>query len=133
MSSTDVRFNNYHIIVRGSEKWSIDWAKFPGIPYALQFEYNFRYTGDDDHQWFRDKWHYSVYLSIIYVIVIILLQKWMKNRKPYNLRGYLAIWSASLAVFSMIGTIRCLPEFIDVLAKEGFTASFCDSSYYKVS
>ena len=133
MSSTDVRFNNYHIIVRGSEKWSTDWAKFPGIPYALQFECNFRYTFDDKQQWLRDKWHYSVYLSIIYVIVIILLKIWMKNRKPYNLRGYLAAWSASLAVFSMIGTIRCLPEFIHVLVNKGFTASFCDSSYYKVS
>ena len=87
---------------------------------------------NDYNKFMQQKWHYSVYLAIGYIILIPLLKQWMKYRgKPYNLRTLLTFWNSFLAVFSIIGVIRCLPEFAYILSTKGFTASFCQSDYYK--
>lgn len=63
------------------------------------------------------------------MIVIFLGSQYMKTRPAFNLRSSLAAWSAGLAIFSIIGTIRCLPEFLHILYNEGFIQSFCNNSY----
>lgn len=129
----DVRHNTYHLINKPFN-WSTDWNEFAGIPLAFSFEKDFRIISDERQEWLRDHWHYSVYICIVYIIAIWILTNLMKIRySPYNLRFPLAIWSSSLAVFSILGTIKCLPEFIYILRKKGITASFCESSYYEVS
>jgi len=55
----------------------------------------------------------------------------MKDKKSFNLRLPLAIWSFGLALFSFFGTIRCLPEFIHVLYHQGVEKSFTQSTYYE--
>jgi len=54
-----------------------------------------------------------------------------KRETPFNLRLPMAYWSSLLALFSIIGVVRCLPEFAHILIHKGFDASFRDSSYYK--
>ncbi|CAG2173516.1 unnamed protein product, partial [Oppiella nova] len=96
--------------------------------YLRKQKHNF----DDYVEIMHQKWHYSVYISIGYIILIPILKQWMKYRgKPYNLRTLLTFWNSFLAVFSIIGVIRCLPEFAYILSTKGFTASFCQSDYYK--
>lgn len=56
-------------------------------------------------------------------------QWWMSSRPPFNLRGSLAAWSAFLAIFSIMGLIRTLPEFLHTLATGGIYMSVCDPSY----
>jgi hypothetical protein len=132
----EYRYHNYNVIKRDPTKWSSNWHRFPGLPYIpflTELEEWIQPIGDDLHEFMQQKWQYSIYMSIAYIVLILTLKHLMKSRQPFNLRLPMAIWSSVLAVFSILGVIRCLPEFINILIEEGFTASFCNSSYYKVS
>ncbi|XP_054159087.1 elongation of very long chain fatty acids protein 6-like [Oppia nitens] len=133
MLFNDTRYNNHHIIAKiGSKQWSTNWHQFSGFPFAFKFEDNFRRTHEYKQEWLRDHWHYSIYISIVYVTIVHVLQTWMNTRdKPFNLRLPLALWSTCLALFSICGTIKCLPEFIAILLTKGIYASFCESCYYE--
>ena len=137
--ANDIRYNNYHVIDRNPDKWCHNWTQFSGfsyIPGVTELENKIIDSLDiDDYvEFMHQKWHYSVYISICYIILIPHLKEWMKMRgKPYNLRTLLTFWNSFLAVFSIIGVIRCLPEFVHILNTKGFTASFCQSDYYKDS
>ena len=134
MLFNDSRYNNYHIITRvGPNQWSTNWRKFSGFPFAFDFELSFRGTHEDKQQWLRDNWHFSLYISVVYILLVHVLQNWMKHReKGFNLRFPLALWSSGLALFSISGTIKCLPEFVSILSTKGIYASFCESCYYEV-
>ncbi|CAG2161724.1 unnamed protein product [Oppiella nova] len=43
----------------------------------------------------------------------------------------LILWNCSLAVFSILGTVRCLPQFWHLYYTKGFMATVCQSDYYK--
>jgi elongation of very long chain fatty acids protein 6 len=103
------------------------WSKFAGYQLTINFEANFNtyyYL-----VWFKSYWFHSIYYSIVYAIFVYLGIKLMKNRKPFVLRSPLALWSGLLAIFSILGTIRCLPEFIDTLNNKGFVESICSISF----
>lgn len=108
---------------------SNDWSQFPGLPFSFRFESSF--ARNHHRQWMYHHWYISVAISTIYVI-LVLLGKWFMSRRShgYNLRTPLAIWSSILAIFSIVGTIRCLPEFIHVIYSDGLYASYCKSSYF---
>jgi len=106
-----------------------DWSKFPGIPNAFDFEANF--SRDYHRRWMYDNWHIAIYVSVIYVMIIFLGRSLMANREAFCLRTPMALWNFSLAIFSLAGTIRCLPEFVHILASEGLQPSYCSSSYYR--
>jgi hypothetical protein len=128
------RYNNFHLINRTVNKWSDDWNKYPGLPLVFKFESLLIPHIDDLHEFLQQKWFYSLYISLVYIVIIFSLKKWMSSYKTgFNLRIPLSIWSSTLAIFSIFGVIRCLPEFIHVLINDGFVASFCNSSFYRVS
>ena len=133
----DSRYNNYHIIDYNPNKWTKIWINFPGISYiplVTDMENWLIDNHDFDiiHRIKQDKWHYSVYMSIIYIILILILKQRMNVRgQPYNLRKLLILWNSFLAVFSILGVIRCLPEFYHIWTTKGFTATFCESDYYE--
>ena len=52
----------------------------------------------------------------------------MKNKPRYELRLGLAIWSGLLAIFSICGAIRVLPELIYVIYRHGLKYSICNNS-----
>lgn len=54
----------------------------------------------------------------------------MRNRKPFELRLPMFVWSSMLAIFSVLGTLRFVPETIYAIKKFGFHYSVCDNSYY---
>lgn len=131
----DIRYHTFNVIKHDPNKWSTNWEQFSGltyIPLVSELEEKILPFGDDLHEFMQQKWHYSIYISIVYIITIFILKNYMKTRKnAFNLRIPMAFWSSTLALFSIIGVIRCLPEFINILTNKGFTASFCDASYYK--
>jgi len=137
MLFNDVRYHDFNVIreADGIRKWSTDWNRFPGfsyIPLITELEESILPFGNELHRFMQQKWHYSLYISFVYVVVIRSLQSWMAGReKPFNLRLPMAYWSSVLALFSIIGVVRCLPEFVHILVNKGFNASFTDSSYYK--
>lgn len=77
----------------------------------------------------KEHWTDSIIYSVVYVIVVFTTQLYMHNRTRFDLRSYLAFWSGLLAVFSIIGAIRTVPELIWSLSNHGFVYSCCNSSF----
>ena len=129
---TDNRVNNLQPMLSNisAHKWSDKWNEFPGIPTEFTIDTYLKHKSGPILDFMQNRWHYSIYLSLGYVIVIFSLKHFMENREPLSLRKPLFLWNAILALFSIYGTIRCLPEFIDILSKQGIYGSFCNSSYF---
>ncbi|RWS05162.1 elongation of very long chain fatty acids protein 6-like protein, partial [Dinothrombium tinctorium] len=53
----------------------------------------------------------------------------MKNRRAFKLRKLLVAWNVLLALFSVFGACRTLPEMYHVLKHHGFDHSVCNPSY----
>lgn len=106
-----------------------DWSQFPGLPFAFGFERNF--ARDFHRQWMYDHWHLAIYISLLYVIMVTFGPRLMANRAAFCLRTPMTMWNAALAIFSLVGTVRCLPEFLHIIFTEGLEQSFCSSSYYR--
>lgn len=70
--------------------------------------------------------HYSVYISAFYVFTIFGIQKFMKNRPKYNLRGPLMVWSLALCVFSFCGFWNVGLFHLRYLVERGWKGSVCD-------
>lgn len=80
-------------------------------------------------QWFKENWQLSVFLSLAYIVLVFSGKMYMKDRPKYELRSFLIVWNIFLAVFSITGTIRVWPEFIQSLTRNGLSYSVCDNSY----
>lgn len=74
-------------------------------------------------------WPLSVLASAIYIFVIFYIRRWMKDKEPFKLKKLLAIWSTSLAVFSIIGTICISRDFVSHVYSKGLTHSICSKGY----
>lgn len=72
-------------------------------------------------------WWMSIIFTIIYLLLIYYGRQFMETRKPYELRRSLMIWNVFLVVFSVFGTIRCLPPLIYSLRYESFESTICDA------
>ena len=84
---------------------------------------------DNIVKWMKRNWTSSITISVIYIILIALGKHWMSTRPKYELRVPLILWNISMAVFSITGAIRVLPEFIYTITKHGIVYSICDDSY----
>lgn len=60
--------------------------------------------------WMGQNWVISLYASLAYVCLIFSGRKWMRFRKPFNLRVPLFFWNFALAAFSILGFSRVYPE-----------------------
>lgn len=84
------------------------------------------------HDWRRaDRWmadHYEVpaALCVGYLVVIFVLQRAMRERKPFDLSGPLFYWNLVLAAFSILGAIATVPYIaLEVLHGAGASADMC--------
>ena len=130
----DVRHNNFNTVFMDSAKWSRDWRKFDDlayIPIVSEWEERNIDQMNNNILWIQQNWHYSIYIATFYILFITILKKWIRVRgKPYNFRVPLVIWNICMAVFSTLGFIRCLPQFITILTIKGFMASYCEADYF---
>jgi elongation of very long chain fatty acids protein 6 len=75
--------------------------------------------------WVDDHFYLTIQLSIIYVVVVFGLKFLMRNRQPLSLYYPLNTWNLFLAVFSIVGTIKLTPEFLDTVGNKGLVHSYC--------
>lgn len=100
--------------------------------YSYKFEFERRTNYVVDTKWMSETWPDSIYYSVIYVVGIFMLKNFMSHRKAFNLRRPLFVWSTCLAIFSIFGTIRVVPEMWNVLMSEGIESSIC-SPYWRMN
>jgi hypothetical protein len=116
-------FNTDHLRVR-------PWIRDPnGLshPFVFDFELKFfdRTYAHNIYVWMNKWWWLSIVYSIIYVILIYYGRSLMESRERFEARVPLILWNLGLAIFCMV---RCLPEMIFSLNKEGLQYTICDRS-----
>jgi hypothetical protein len=113
--------------------------KIPLSFYVFDFE---RYTDQiatlrDLRSFMIQRWHncFIIYskLKIMkkkrsFIISYLAGQIYMKNKPRFELRLWLAAWNTLLAVFSIFGAIRVLPELVYVIYTHGIKYSICNNS-----
>ncbi|KAF3704086.1 Elongation of very long chain fatty acids protein 6 [Channa argus] len=89
---------------------------------------------DFDHgralEWMQENWTLSFMLSAVYAAFVFGGQHYMRERPKLNLRRLLALWSLSLAVFSIVGAYRTGQYMLHILTTSGFKQSVCDNRFY---
>ncbi len=80
--------------------------------------------------WMRGHWHWSFYYSAIYLMLIVLGQRIMRDRKSYDLRRALCCWSAALSLFSCYAMYRITPLAYNMIYLGGFQHAICDIGSY---
>ncbi|NWT55013.1 ELOV6 protein, partial [Erythrocercus mccallii] len=92
------------------------------------FEKNFDHLAA--RKWMEENWQKSFIISVIYFILIFGIQHFMKERRPFNLRAPLTLWSFSLTLFSFIAACRIWKQMAFLLLTKGVKQSVCSKSFY---
>ncbi|XP_074597012.1 very long chain fatty acid elongase 6-like [Brevipalpus obovatus] len=103
----------------------------PNYSFEFRFEQQFKYA--DKRQWMQDNWHSAFYWIALYMTLVFGGQAFMSNRPPFKLKRLLVVWNIMLAIFSILGAFRTLPEMIHILRKFGFYHSVCNPSYIEIT
>ncbi|XP_054153848.1 elongation of very long chain fatty acids protein 6-like [Oppia nitens] len=98
--------------------------------YSFVFDFERHFDPKPRAQWMSANWTTAVYWITAYLIVVFGGQHLMATRKPYKLRTALVVWNTCLALFSIVGTLRTLPELVHVISWFGFSHSVCSNSYH---
>ncbi|NXA69002.1 ELOV6 protein, partial [Mohoua ochrocephala] len=72
----------------------------------------------------------SFIIAFIYLILVFGIQHFMKDRRPFNLRAPLTLWSFSLTLFSFIAACRVWKQMAFLLLTKGFKQSVCSQSFF---
>ena len=94
------------------------------------FAYESKIDEKGFQKWLQANWTLSFWYSAVYVLMLFSGKYYMTGRPPFPLRPALALWSGILAIFSILGATRTLPEMINVINNYGWEYSVCNSSFY---
>lgn len=70
-------------------------------------------------------WWVAGVTGIVYLIAIIIGQRLMRNRKPFDLKIPLAAWNLMLSIGSAIAFVRLVPYLIFAVSSTSFSHTMC--------
>ncbi|CAD5226760.1 unnamed protein product [Bursaphelenchus xylophilus] len=117
-------FGSWDQIKKNLSEFKLDYKTLWDITSAKKFDEKKAQTWTENH------FFLTIQLSIAYVIVVFGTKSLMRNRQPFNLFIPLNVWNLFLAVFSIVGTIKLTPEFLDVVLGKGLTESYCHTTTF---
>ncbi|KHN87067.1 Putative fatty acid elongation protein 4 [Toxocara canis] len=120
MASFEQSQDDYHI-------WRSEEGQIIHVPYryARTWEIEKIWNPDFIHWFFSKYWSCSIYIAILYAVVVHALQRYQQSRKAWVLRTPLCLWNASLALFSTIATYRFGEEFVYTVGNRPLLHSVC--------
>ena len=129
----DLRYGYYNLYIKNHTlRKHFRNELSPGEPWAYEKYFLAHINELTDFFYFR--WHYSVYISIIYVAIIFGLKHLMSYRaKGFDLRREVIVWNALLSIFSIFGILNTAPEFIHAIRTKGFKGSYTNAEYALVN
>ncbi|XP_055447692.1 elongation of very long chain fatty acids protein 3 [Psammomys obesus] len=99
-----------------------------GLRAELIQPYNFEMSRDL-RPFLEEYWVSSFLIVVVYLLLIIVGQNYMRARKGFSLQGPLILWSFCLAIFSMLGTVRMWEYMGTVLFTLGLKQTVCFGSH----
>uniref|UniRef100_A0A183GI08 Elongation of very long chain fatty acids protein n=1 Tax=Heligmosomoides polygyrus TaxID=6339 RepID=A0A183GI08_HELPZ len=72
----------------------------------------------------------SYKITVAYLVLIYLGQKFMRNKKPFELDGTLAVWNFTFSLFSGVAAYKLLPELFRTFQTDGFVGTYCNNNDY---
>lgn len=101
----------------------------PMIQYPYTFPFEDQFDPTPTRQWMQQNWYQCFYYIGIYMILVFGGQAYMQSQRRIELRRPLAAWNTFLAVFSIFGASRTIPELFWAVTTHGFDYSVCNSSF----
>lgn len=100
------------------------------ILYPFQWENDF--LGHATVDFTRQYWWIGIVMTITYIAAVFGGQKFMKERKAWDMKPLLFAWNFFLAVFSIIGFIRTAPHLLISVFERGvlYTICRCAGAHY---
>lgn len=96
---------------------------------SIENLFNSREYVDSWYEWTGKRWYYTIYISIVYIMIIFMIKSFMSHRAKYNLKIWLALWNLFLSVFSIIGTYKLLPYLAYNWYTYGLDYVLCDKEF----
>jgi len=62
------------------------WPRYGDGNYSLVMPFEQNFTSQPSTEWLIDYWHHSITISALYVFAILVGERWMKERKAYDLQ-----------------------------------------------
>lgn len=95
------------------------------IPFLAPIES--RFSWEKARPWLeRDYRWIGMCASVVYVLLIFIGKRWMRDKPAYSLRRPLAMWNTGLVVFSILGCLTLCPYLISSVVDDGFLHSVCN-------
>ena len=91
----------------------------------LQFEYEKSYDASSGIQFAKENQMIPVCLVLGYMLFCYYGQKYMMNRKPFDLRVQLSQWNLGLSLFSFAGMMRTVPHLLHNLSTMSLRENLC--------
>lgn len=110
-------------VIKKMDKYDYIPITIPNYSYIFNFEKSFAYS--DSVIRITNHYPYCFCYCLFYIILIFAGRYFMSSRPKFELRGMLALWNTSLAVFSIFGFLRMGSELYHVLRHYGFQHSIC--------
>lgn len=123
MSPLTTDYQTDHTLVKDTYP---TYTGYEGFSFILDIERNF-----DLHShiaWMKQNWHLSIYMALIYVVVIYSVRHLMTTRKPFRIRKIVLAWNIALSAFSIFGMCRAIPETVHLLQNYGLYTALCNSN-----
>lgn len=95
----------------------------PFIKQLTDIEYQFDFLRTFHNV--KTYWWISIVLSVFYLAIIFSGQVYMKNRPAFELRRLLYSWNIFLALFSIVGAVKCTPALVEIIIERGYIGSVC--------
>ncbi|EDL94335.1 elongation of very long chain fatty acids (FEN1/Elo2, SUR4/Elo3, yeast)-like 3 (predicted) [Rattus norvegicus] len=99
-----------------------------GLKTELIQPYDFEMS-QDLRPFLEEYWVSSFFIVLVYLLLIIFGQNYMKTRKGFSLQRPLILWSFCLAIFSILGTLRMWKFMGTVLFTMGLKQTVCFTDY----
>uniref|UniRef100_A0A0N4ZDS8 Elongation of very long chain fatty acids protein n=1 Tax=Parastrongyloides trichosuri TaxID=131310 RepID=A0A0N4ZDS8_PARTI len=86
---------------------------------------HYEYCEDYAIKWTKERIPFVFQVVILYLIVIFGIQRFMKNREPFQLTIPLAIWNGMLTIYSIWSCWNLKDDFFRTVYNKGFVKSWC--------
>jgi hypothetical protein len=100
-----------------------------GIGKYLYSSYEINYDTSYGIKFTKNHMSLPIIIVVIYIISIFIGIRYMENRKRMDLRNKLAIWNACLSFFSLLGSLRTVPDLIYQMANKSLIETITMPSY----